>query len=402
MVAAESDAVAGLSHASLDESAARSLRIRYRALITALYLATSGVSILGFVIARSRHPQGPWSRTFAMWDGAYYLRIAAAGYPSVLPTQPPGKVQIRFPGSFRAGMPTSFQAGFPPGYPFVLRLVHDVTRLSLVPSGVLVSLVCGLAATLLLQTLLESLLEPGLARRTTILFAVFPGAIVFSLVYSEGLMMLLVVACLLALTRERWLLAGVLGAAATATRSIAIALVFAGAYAAWTAWRRKREIRPLATPFLVSVGYVGYIAYQWWLTGVPRAWLIVQERGWNQHFDFGDRFLAPFLHPSLLVHPRVIARTGSLIVVLVAIWFLPRLRVPPLLAWYAFGVVIQFVVSTTVWPRPRYAMSAFPLLIIPARYFRGRIFALGVVASLVAVGVIAYRYAIPGTLGGIP
>lgn len=366
-----------------DEAAARSQRLRDRLLIVALYLATRVVTVVGFAVARIRHPQGPWSATFGLLDGSYYLRIAAHGYPSVLPPR---------------GGTIPFSAAFFPVFPMIVRFGHAVTGLSLVWTAVVLSMVCGLAATLLLEQLLVATLDAGVARRTTIIFAVFPGAVVFSLAYAEGLMMLFIVACLLALVRERWLLAGVLGAAATGTRAIAIALVFAAGYAAWVAWREHRDRRALLTPALIAVGFLASVGHQWWLTGEARAWFIVQDRGWNQQVDFGYRFVAPFIHPSQLLEPKPLARTSALVLVLAALWLLSRVRVPAMLIWYTVGVAAQFLLSSTVGPRPRFLMTAFPLLIVPARYVRHRALVGIVVASLVAAGVLAAAYASPGVM----
>jgi hypothetical protein len=84
--------------------------------------------------------------------------------------------------------------------------------------------------------------------------------------------------------------------------------------------------------------------------------------------------------------------------VLVAIWLLRRVRVPALLTWYTVGVAAQFLLSSTVGPRPRFLMTAFPLLIVPARYLRNSALAVTVVVSLIAAGVLAAAYASPGLM----
>src|SRR5207302_760700 len=77
------------------------------------------------------------------------------------------------------------------------------------------------------------------ARRATLLFCFFPGSIVFSMVYSEGVMIALAAGCLLALQQRRWLLAGVLGGLATAARPNAVVLVVACGWAAVDAVVRR-------------------------------------------------------------------------------------------------------------------------------------------------------------------
>src|SRR5664279_2260311 len=73
------------------------------------------------------------------------------------------------------------------------------------------------------------------ALRTTAVFACFPGAIVLSLAYTEGLTLVLAVGCLLALLHRRWLLAGICAAFATAARPNALALVVACGWASYQA-----------------------------------------------------------------------------------------------------------------------------------------------------------------------
>jgi hypothetical protein len=371
------DAVGGSAEVS-----ARAQWRRDRLIIVSLYFAARAASILGFALARLRDAQGPWSATFGMLDGGYYLRIAAQGYPSAIPVR---------------GGSVPFSAAFFPLYPMTIRFGHITTGLPRVWVAVVISVICGLAATLLLHKLLHTTLEADVARRTAFLFAVFPGTVIFSLAYAEGLMMLLIVACLLALVRERWLLAGVLGAAATATRAIAIALVLAAAYAAWVAWRQRHDGRAPLAPMLIAVGFFVPITYQWWLTGEPRAWLIVEDRGWHQQIDFGYRFVAPFVHPGEFLQPKPLARTGALVAVLAALWLLRRVRVPSILIWYTVGVALQFLLSSTVGPRPRFLMTAFPLLIGLAYYLKRRALFVTVLAgSLIATIILAAAYARPG------
>ena len=49
------------------------------------------------------------------------------------------------------------------------------------------------------------------------IFCLFPGSIVFSMVYAEGLLIPLAAGCILALQRRRWVMAGALAGLATAT-----------------------------------------------------------------------------------------------------------------------------------------------------------------------------------------
>ena len=70
------------------------------------------------------------------------------------------------------------------------------------------------------------------AARAMVLFAVFPGSFVLSFAYSEATLIVFAAACLIFLVDERWLLAGVMGALATATRPNGLAVVAACVVAA--------------------------------------------------------------------------------------------------------------------------------------------------------------------------
>src|SRR5256885_4545563 len=99
-----------------------------------------------------------------------------------------------------------------------------VTRSDVIAAA-LVSLAAFLVALVALHRLTELELGAAAARRTVILVAFFPAAVFFSAAYTESLFLALSVGVLLAARRERWALAGVLGALAAATRSAGVLLI---------------------------------------------------------------------------------------------------------------------------------------------------------------------------------
>src|SRR5205807_7473706 len=95
----------------------------------------------------------------------------------------------------------------------------------------------------------------------------FPGSIVLTPFYTEGLLIALVLGCLLALLHDRWWTAGVLAALATATRPNAVVIVACCACAAAVAIRRRRDWRPLVAPLLAPTGLLAYFSFLWLRTG---------------------------------------------------------------------------------------------------------------------------------------
>src|SRR5207244_3212191 len=114
----------------------------------------------------------------------------------------------------------------------------------------------GLVAVLLLWKLIASLVDRQAADRGVALFCFFPGAIAFSLPYSEPLMLALGIGCLTALLRRQWVLAGILAGLATATRPNALALILPCTWAAGEAIRSRRQWRALIAPAFAPLGTV--------------------------------------------------------------------------------------------------------------------------------------------------
>jgi hypothetical protein len=320
----------------------------------------------------------------ANWDGFWYRWIANHGYPThVLHTQT--------------------RLGFFPLYPLVTwlvgRPVHWLTGHSAVWSvtaaGVLVAGVGGLVATVLVQRLAAGWWGERDARRAVALFCLFPGSVIFSMVYAEGIALPLAAACILALERRRWLLAGLAGAFATAAEPQAAVLVLACAAAAAahirrTGWRPQGLLRDraqgawrsLLSPLLAVAGIVGVGAFLWVWTGSPLATFTTQRYGWHERTDplalvhlvrrFTDQIsFTHFNHPTInLNYPVGIA--GALFLI-VGLWLLassPRRISLPAAVWTA-GVAVIACTSEYVPPNPRLLITAFPAVLVYAHRLRG-------------------------------
>lgn len=310
-----------------------------------------------------------------IWDGQWYLRLAAHGYP----------------GSMPHGQST---LGFLPLYPAAMWLVSHVTGLSLTTAGLLTDRAGGLVSTVLVYRLSTIWWGTDAGRRATLLYAFFPGAVVFSLVYADGLFMALVVGCLLCLEQRRWWWAGVLAALATGTGADGFAVVACCATAAALhIWRDRvwegnwRELRCLAAPVLAPLGLIGFAGYLWIHTGDPMASFDAQWKYWGNHVDALSMWrtyrLFLRLNGSLtlaigLVGVPFVLGTRYLLVK-------ARHRPPgPVLVW-GFGVTVLSLVSAGLTPNPRMLLFAFPSAIVLGCALRGRSFAAVVVLSAMAL-----------------
>ena len=331
-----------------------------------VYLA-SRVLLLAVAVTASRLTHTSLLSELGRWDGTWEVKIASTGYPHRI-----------------AHAPSTL--GFFPLLPLLIwLLVHAPgPPNSTVVAGVLISTVGGLIATLLILQLTTEWWGPRAGRRATALFCVFPGSIVFSMVYGEGLLVPLAAGCILALERRRWLLAGALAGAGTAVQPdaivlIAVCAVVAGLEFHERGWRDPATRRSLVAPLLSGLGIGGFAVYLWAWTGTPLASLKAQHYGWGERINPAallDQGQALWRNISTghwmhdLGPLAAVVGTGVLAVGLVLLLRRPRTISAPALAW-TLGIAVVAVLSQNVPPNPRILITAFPAVLVLARSCSG-------------------------------
>jgi len=360
------------------------------------------VTLAGFVLAAAVRPGWSLDRLPRLWDGVWYLSLARHGYPAGLPAV-----------AGRAQAPLAFF----PLFPLLIRLVSAVPGVSDGAAGLAVALASGAAAAVALHLFAARLAGPRAARQATVLFCFFPGSIVLSMVYSEGLMIALAAGCLLALERRRWILAGVLGGLATACRPNAVVLFAAAGWAAIAAVRqthdggltdgidrRRWDVRAMLGPLLTATGVAGFMAFLWLRTGNPGAWMRVQRDVWNQQVDFGRALLtwitwlvqAPFADAE-----RWIVVAG-LVFAVAGLRLLVRRGCPAPVTIYTAGILLLAAVYRVDTFRPRAVLAAFPLFMACGDRLPRR--AVSVLTALFAVllFLLPLYYTLPGAGSSAP
>ncbi len=142
-----------------------------------------------------------WLYSWANFDGIHYLTIAEKGYIGT------GLIQAFFPG-----------------FPFLMIAFNWLTANSLV-SGLLVANLSLMAVLPLWFFLVKHDYGKDAAKMSLALWLLFPTAFFLGAVYSESLFMVLVLGSFLAARTQRWWLAGILVALASATRVVGVLLV---------------------------------------------------------------------------------------------------------------------------------------------------------------------------------
>lgn len=316
-------------------------------------------------------------------DASWYLDIARFGYSAQAATSS----GIEDEGG------AVLRGAFSPLWPLLIRAVR-VAGVPLEASATVLVTVLGFGVVVGSWVLVARMADRAAADRAALMVSFFPGSVVFSIAYAEALMLCLVVGCLLALQRRRWATAGVLGALATATRPNAIAIVGACAWAALRAIRRDGDWRSVIAPALAPLGAAGFHAFLWRRTGRADAWNLIQQNGWDEEVDFGARNLerlGVFVRWSQPDPGTVLVGIG-LVVLVTGAWALWRWRPPGELVIYAAGVIGLALAARTLGVRPRFLLTALPLVWAFGIWLRGERFWAALLASSGGLAVLAVLY----------
>ena len=343
----------------------------------------------------------------ANWDGLWYRWLANAGYPHHVVQCCAGHGETHAQSTL----------GFFPLYPLVIWTVARPVILlsghsaiwSITLSGVIVATIGGLVTTLIVQELASGWWGESAGRRAAVLFCLFPGSVVFSMVYAEGIALPLAAGCILALQRRRWLLAGVLAGFATAATPQSLVLVGVCAISAGLelrrrGWRDSEARRSVLAPLLSVSGAAALGAFLWAWVGTPLAIVHTQHIGWREKTDplalvhlvtrlAHQISFSHFNHPTINLNLVVGLAGAILLLVLLALMIRIRRTISiEAIAW-TLGITLLMVTSEYVPPNPRLLITAFPAVIVLAYYFKGRAFgALLAVNGVLLAGLSALTF----------
>jgi hypothetical protein len=319
------------------------------------------------VVARHQAPvtwTGPHPDYLSMtvlWDGSWYRDIAEHGYPVPLPTDPGtgGLVQNAW--------------AFYPAFPLLARLLMTVTGLGFPVVASTLALACGAAAAVVIAVLLRDRVGPRAAFAAVLVCATFVASPILQVAYTESLAMLLLAGFLLALSRERWLVASALALGIGVTRPIAVPLGVVALVGVVLRWRHRSghrlargEALSMVT-VLAACGVAGlaWPVIAWWRTGVRSAYTDTMAT-WRSAGEVTP--FRPWLDISRYLAGDTIGPTGlaALVVVLVLMVAGPWARAlgPQLRAWcLAYPAYLGAVLDpwTSIF---RYALPLFPLAVV--------------------------------------
>jgi hypothetical protein len=289
---------------------------------------------------------GIWNR----WDASAYLRIAQHGYTAV--------------GDGR------WDIVFFPVYPTLMALFGFPTG-DYILGGVIVSGIASALLAIYFHRLVRLDYSPGVADRAIWFLFIFPTAYFLHIPYTESLFLVLVVGTFYAARKQRWLLAGMLGGLACATRVNGLILCAALPFELWTAWKQDRKLRASwAWLGLIPLGFLVYLGLNYFVTGNSFTFLTMQREHWQKYLSNPIPGVLGKFH-AVWTDTRPAPRIEILFeAVFIAIGFIgtalgwrylrASYRVWMVLCWLLF-VSTSFIISV-----PRYTITMFPLFIVMA------------------------------------
>ena len=225
--------------------------------------------------------------TFARFDSGWYEGIARNGY------------------SYLEGGRSNI--AYFPVYPLLMRYAGRIFgryHAAFFFGGILVSWTSFVLACVALYYLARLDLPRRRAERAVLLTAIFPFSFFFGAVYSEATFLLFTVLAFSLVRTRRWLLGGLCGAVAIATRTPALVMWPALAYVAWrSAEPTTRDRAWAAFGLMISTsGFVAYCGYVYNVSGNPFEWAATLQR-WGYQ-PGGAPWTAPVeLLSNLFTHP---------------------------------------------------------------------------------------------------
>jgi len=353
---------------------------RYRWVLVALgSLAASRIISTSVLLLSAVHRHLPIFSSHSVLaydDSAFYISAAIHGYA------PHVDVTVKN------------TTGFFPALPAAIRIVHVLTGLPWTITGVAIDSVLEVAAVIAVAAVTRQVLDHRSAERGVVLLALFPGAYIFTQVYSEPLFLFAAACCLFALHRRWWIVAGVAASLAGATRPTGIILALCCAWVALQEIRARREWRSLIAPILAPTGFITFLVFLWIRTGEALTYVHTQDDAFNQRPTLTA--IPEQIRNAVMGTPhRDIAYPVLLTLGIVGTVLLIKLRprVPAVWIIYSIGGILVNLPSAHVGFRPRFALLTFPLITGLGARLKGRAMILAVAISV--AGLIFLSWTLP-------
>lgn len=233
-----------------------------------MWLASRLTIILAMVAIA---PRAGWG-VFAAWDSDLYRHIVANGYSYDVSRQ-------------------EYWVAFFPLFPLLIKGLMLI-NIPFEIAGFIINNLSFLLAILLIFNWTKELYGIKVSCWTIVALTWCPFSLFGTVIYTEGLFLLLSCASLRAFQKKQHLWAAIWGSLATAARLPGIALV---PTFLWTSWQEKRPLFAYLSSLGAGAGVVLYSIYCWLKFADPLAFLKAQK-AWQPAQDFwGQDWLKMFM-----------------------------------------------------------------------------------------------------------
>ncbi|MFJ3774219.1 hypothetical protein ACIPX0_21235 [Streptomyces sp. NPDC090075] len=349
--------------------------LRRAAPALAAYLAVRLTGLLVLTVWAHRRHHGVWPMLATQWDSRWYLGIADHGYVHVLGTAYDHN-----------------NLAFFPLYPLLVKAVAALTPGTRASTGLVLSWLASLFAAWGVFAVGDRLAGRRVGVLLTVLWAAYPVGLVQWMGYTESLFTAFAAWTLYAVLTERWLYAAAGSVLAGLTRPTGIAVAAAVTVTALLSLR-TRSPRALTAALLAPLGWCAYVG---WVGVRLHRWdgYFAVQRMWHNELDGGAETLRWLRHlfgqvsrPELFL--VVVSLTMLASVVLFGLAAADRQPLPLLV----FSAVLLLIVAASggvYFPRARFLLPGFPLLLPLAGYLARASTRVRVLALTAAIAGSAY------------
>ena len=297
-----------------------------------------------------------WLEVWNRWDSLNYQKLAEFGYSAAGELKP--------------------LLVFYPLYPWTVRLFAFVFRDYLI-SAFVVSTLASLVTAVVFLRLIELDYAKDLAQRAVWFLFIFPTSYFLHIGYTESLFLMLALSSILAARKERWLIAGVLGALTCLTRANGLVLLPVLVVEAAQQYRGTRRFQWRWLYLGIAAGgFGGYLLLNKYVTGNPFAFTALMQQFFFKKLSsplvgITNAIFSRYRDPTEaeMIGTQEITFIVLGLVCIIVSWF--KLR-PAYTVWLA-GNWLLFVSVSFVLSVPRYTLTMFPIFILFAMLARQRV-----------------------------
>ncbi|MFD5702778.1 glycosyltransferase family 39 protein [Streptomyces lasiicapitis] len=323
--------------------------LRHAAPALLAYAAVRALGVLVLAVWAHREHRGLWHLLAESWDCDWYLKIAANGYADTL----------------GHAFDTNNLAFFPL-FPLLIRAGDALLPAPRGGVGLAIAVGCSFLAAWGIFKIGERLHGRRAGVLLVVLWACLPVSLVQWMGYTESLFTALAAWSLYAVLTGRWVWAGALAALAGLTRPTGVAVAAAVSITALLALRRRFEPRVLAGALLAPLGWLAYVGWVGARLGRWDGYFAVQKL-WHNEWDGGIGTLRWMKQLFLVERPQLFLVIVTIVLFSALVLFAMSLagggQPLPLLVYAGLLVAIVLGSSGVYFPRARFLLPAFPLLL---------------------------------------